>query len=139
MNVPKVSVFIALYYFLGCSSEPVDELVPKLSSIQEKILGPSCATAFCHSSTVHAGNLVLEAGESHAQMVGVFSENAAARSEGLKRVVPGDPDASFLFIKVQKVTNSNYGQTMPTQMPDGLPADQLAVIRAWIANGAKDD
>jgi len=53
------------------------------------------------------------------------------------RVVPGDPDASFVMTKVhaQDVICS-LGTRMPPPPADRLPACEIAAIAAWIAAGA---
>ncbi len=58
------------------------------------------------------------------------------RMTWMKRVVPGQPDDSFLLIKL--------GSADPpgARMPEGRPHLQqcdLDAIRAWITNGAMDD
>jgi len=54
---------------------------------------------------------------------------------GLKRVKPGAPDESLLYLKLD--INAPCGQQMP---PGGtLPKELQDEVRAWIANGAKDD
>ena len=53
-----------------------------------------------------------------------------------KLVVPGDPDASYLYEKLSKAA-PELGDQMPPGAP--LEADRLEQIRAWIAAGAKDD
>ncbi len=124
----------------GCSTPPEPAtLQPSLSSIQTFIFDSSCADSTCHSATAHAGNLVLEKGQSYAQLVDVFADNAAAKNAGLKRVLVGDPDSSFLLTKVNKIVDLNHGQVMPPSMPEGLAAAQLAAIRDWIVAGANDD
>jgi hypothetical protein len=49
--------------------------------------------------------------------------------------VAGDPDQSFLLIKLDPTLDARYGALMPLNS-DGLPADQVAAIRQWIADGA---
>jgi len=54
---------------------------------------------------------------------------------GLKRVVPGKPDESLLYLKLD--INAPCGQQMP---PGGTLTQELRdEVRDWIANGAKDD
>ena len=52
-------------------------------------------------------------------------------------VVPGDPQASYLY---QKLTNPHpcYGSQMPRTdlFPDPLPSCVIALIEGWIAEGA---
>lgn len=57
------------------------------------------------------------------------------------RVLPGDPDASFLYAKV--ASTHDCGDRMPNaafpfSFPP-LPPDEVETIRSWIAAGARDD
>jgi hypothetical protein len=105
-----------------------------LANIQTDIFSPTCADLFCHSATGQAGNLVLENGQSHDQLVGVQSFNVAARQGGLLRVKASDPDNSFLIIKLTGPTAAQ-GSLMPLGKP-ALTAAQVQLIRDWITQGA---
>ncbi len=66
------------------------------------------------------------------------------------RVVPGNPDASFLYKKLTNMQGPNGGSPMPkpggqVQLGDAgppmwmeLPADEIEMVRCWIASGAAD-
>lgn len=105
-----------------------------LASIQATIFTPICATPFCHGAAAQSGNLVLEAGMAHDQLVGVLPSNPAARAAGLLRVSPGSPDESFIVIKLQGPA-PDEGVQMPNGLPP-LPIEQIQLIRDWIAQGA---
>jgi hypothetical protein len=78
--------------------------------------------------------LVLERGQSYAALVNAPASNASAHQAGLLRVAPRDPEHSFLLIKL-----TAPGPGEGSQMPLGrtpLPADQIQLIRDWIAAGA---
>ena len=114
-------------------------------ALQSQVLTPTCATAGCHTTASHAGGLVLEAGASHAALIGVKPANSAARAEGLRQVVPGDPERSFLLHKVEMALEgahshgtANHGGPMPLT-GGALTSGQVAFIRAWIAAGAPRD
>ena len=82
----------------------------------------------------------------HANLVG-----AAAFRASLSRVVPGDPAASFLLIKLEYATpasclpdgascTSNCGQGMPIgDDPTPLTESQRSILRTWIRNGAPNN
>jgi hypothetical protein len=55
---------------------------------------------------------------------------------GAVRVVPGDPDGSYL---VQKLAAAEGIAGDPMPPPEGLDAERLALVRAWIAAGAAQD
>ena len=54
---------------------------------------------------------------------------------GLKRVVPGDPDKSLFYLKLD--INAPCGQQMP--IGGVLTPKTVTRIRDWIAMGAKND
>jgi len=125
---------------IGCGSREGSTapaaVEPTLISIQQQILTPGCALSSCHSSTSQRGGLVLEAGRSYRQLVGVLAENEAARAKGKLRVVPGHPEQSFLLDKL-----TGPGPDEGRLMPDGstgLAPAQLETIRLWIARGARE-
>ena len=112
-----------------------DGLSATLSSIQSNIFTPTCATAGCHSSGSVGGGLVLEAGSSFADLVGTDGQGVASSQQpAVKRVAPGDPDNSYLIMKLE----GTAGSRMPRgQAP--LTAEEIAVIRQWITEGARDN
>jgi hypothetical protein len=107
--------------------------------LQAKVLATTCATSGCHvagSAYAEQSGLVLEAPVAYANLVGVAPKNDAARADGLRRVAPGSPDSSFLFIKI---TDPGHEAAYGAQMPlgsDQLPAGTIEFIRQWIAAGA---
>lgn len=89
-----------------------------------------CMDAFCHGGGVVASRYDLRTYE------GVFGPGAEAESLGACNVVPGDPDASFLLEKLGP--SPRIGARMPNGRPP-LAADELDLLRAWIAEGAPLD
>ena len=100
-----------------------------LAEVSE-VFAVSCAFSGCHSGGDPAAGLSLE-GDFAARIVGVASEQ---RSD-LKLVDPGNPDKSYLLIKVRG-DDEIVSQRMPPGNP--LSAEQVEIIRAWIASGAKE-
>lgn len=116
------------------SPSPTATQAVTLADVQSQVFTPNCLTPFCHTASAQAGGLVLENGASHAALVNVPAVNFDAMNNGLVRVEPGEPAASFLYIKLT-------GPTLPqgSRMPMGQPplADNLiALVRAWIEQGA---
>lgn len=110
---------------------PDDPLEPVFSSIQSKVLTPTCATSSCHSGGNPAASLNLEAANSYTMLVGIMS----TQEPGLQRVEQGDPDSSYLIHKLTGTATT--GGSMP---PSGaLPSADIDVIRQWILAGALDD
>jgi hypothetical protein len=104
----------------------------RLATIQSSIFTPSCARSGCHSGSRPSAGLSLEAGKSHAQLVGV----ASTQNPGQTRVVAGDPTTSLLSLCLR----ARVGAV--GRMPDNgaaLSASQISTIDAWITAGAKND
>ena len=129
---------VALLALAGCagSGPPPADTTSSFDTIQQTIFGVHCLNSGCHNSTDRAGNLVLEAGLSHASLLDGATFNTVAAAAGLRRVDPGNPDLSFLIIKL-----NGPGPGEGTRMPQGLSALSAAdvdSIRAWILAGAPD-
>ena len=108
---------------------PPGALVPTLASIQDNVFTVTCAVSPCHTGAGAPFGLQLDPGFSAGNLINVPSP----RDASLIRVVPGDPDASFLIQKLQGT------QTLGNRMPDGGPYLTTAtvnVIRQWIQDGA---
>ena len=104
-------------------------------TIQTTIFNVRCLSAGCHNSTDRQGNLVLVADVSYANLVNVVPFNSAAQARGLLRVKPGDPDHSFLLIKLTGPPSSDEGSRMPLTPPFLSDAD-IMLVRDWILAGA---
>ena len=100
-----------------------------LAQVSE-VFAVSCTISGCHSGGDPAGDLSLE-GDFAGRLVGVDS----GQRPDLKLVDPGNPDKSYLLIKVRG-DDEMVSQRMPPGNP--LPAEQVEIIRAWIASGAKE-
>ena len=111
------------------------DIPAELISIQTEIFDRRCNMPACHSTKSHAGDLILEAGISHGQLVGVPATLAPTKV----RVVAGDPDASFLVDKVVPPVEPSEGMIMPWGAPQGLASHEVAALRGWIEQGAGPD
>ena len=100
-----------------------------LAEVSE-VFAVSCVTSGCHSGGDPAASLSLE-GDFAGRIVGVASEQRS----GFLLVDPGNPDESYLLLKVRG-DDEIISQRMPPDNP--LPAEQVEIIRAWIASGAKE-
>jgi mono/diheme cytochrome c family protein len=109
-----------------------------LAEIQESIFTPRCAIIGCHGGVVLSGDLSLEDGQSYGMLVDQVPANAAAADLGLRRVDPGNPDNSFLLVKVEGPDSPALGGRMPV-FPPNLTTRQIQLIRDWIAAGAPED
>ncbi len=105
------------------------QLTADFQSIQDNVFTPICTR--CHAGAAAPEGLQLDAAHSYALLVGVPS----AEVPGLERVRPGDPDHSYLILKLEGASG-----IVGAQMPFGgpyLPASTLEVIKSWIASGAQ--
>jgi len=103
--------------------------------IQERIFDArGCTTATCHGAFTTNG-LDLRPGSSHVSLVDVAATNASAAASGKKRVVPGDPAASFLSQKLRGQLGPDEGTAMPS-VGRVLNTTELDLIDAWITAGA---
>ena len=112
----------------GDSSPPAG-LQPTLDSIQDNIFTVTCAVSGCHGGPMAQQGLRLDPGFSAGNLINVHSP----QDSNLIRVVPGDPDASFI---IQKLDGT---QTVGERMPAGGPfltTAKINVIRQWIQDGA---
>jgi hypothetical protein len=120
----------------GGSAACVGDLpVVSFAADVQPIFTQSCAKTNCHKGTQPDAGLDLSAGKAYAEIVGV----ATAECSGDRtRVIPGDPDESYLFDKVLGVDLCNKSSQMPINSPK-LSEAKLAVLHAWICAGALDD
>ncbi len=112
---------------------PTEATVPTVSleQVQQQIFTPRCTTPFCHSGENPAAQLSLVAGNSFDALVGVVPTTAPAAQAGRLRVDPGNPDNSFVLIKVMGPPQGQ-GSRMPL-IGDPLTSEQIELLRAWIA------
>lgn len=102
----------------------------------------SCALAGCHSPPALQGGQDLTAGRSYSDLVGVRS----TQQPKLRRVVPGDPDMSYLVRKIEngpEITGTIMPQGCDSGTPLGgavcLSAGDMAAIRKWIEECAQNN
>jgi len=123
---------------LSTLAGPTPGLEPTFSSIQRDIFestdsaGRSACTN-CHTSTgrTPAGGINLIHDVAYDQLV-----NAPVRGRvGAIRVIPGDPDNSYLIQKLEGRADI-VGRRMPFNGPPFLTDGQILIIRRWIAIGA---
>lgn len=112
----------------------------RFTEIQANIFDVSCMSEGCHTLRDQAGGQILDAVASYDQLVGATPTQPNAVSRGFLRVKPGDPDNSFLLVKLTLPTAFDpvFSARMPQAMP-ALSAQQIEQIRAWILRGALRD
>ncbi len=121
----------------GC--DPQVLFTSTFDRIQTQIFNQSCALSSCHDSQTQKGDLLLEIGASHANLVNQDPANPAAFAFGWKRVVPNDPANSYIHHKLSgDLPTSAFGERMPFGRPK-LPGVLRDLIEVWIQNGAPDE
>lgn len=87
----------------------------------------------CHMPGAELGELALHPRGGHSNLVGVPSTQST-----LMRVEPGQPEASYLYLKLvgNHSEAGGYGERMPFgESP--LGDTELELIRRWIESGAE--
>ena len=132
--IAAASVFLG-----GCDEKlsdltgPTPNLQPTFSSIQSEIFSQRCIGCHTNVGRVPPMGLNLTEGNAYANLVGV----AARGKAGATRVVPGDPENSYIIHKLEGRAGIS-GVRMPfagTPLTDG----QILVIKRWIETGAAND
>ncbi len=128
--------------------------VPSANSFTKvyEVIGPNCANNFCHYDSVPTRYSALDMStrvRAFWSLVGQPSLGPACFQQGT-RVVPGDPDASILYLKVS-MTTPKCGSQMPADRAKlltlgsamfsgtALALDQQQLIRSWIEEGAQNN
>ncbi len=115
---------------IACGDEaPSEAGPPTLAVVENQVFSKSCAIGTsCHTTGIQAGALDLDS-PSFDKIVNVTSPTLPDR----KLVVPGDPDASYLFEKTAEAQPA-LGQPMPLgSFP--IEPERLQLLHDWIAAG----
>jgi hypothetical protein len=120
---------------------PTPNLEPTFSSIQREIFDTTdssgrLACTGCHTNVGRnpSGGLNLVSAVSYASLIRV----ASTAKPGAVRVIPGDPDNSYLVHKLEGRADI-VGVRMPRGNGPYLTDGQMLVIKRWIANGAPNN
>jgi hypothetical protein len=114
---------------IGSGNTPPEALTADFKSIQDNVFTPICV--HCHSGASAPQGLQLDEAHSYALLVGV----ASAEQPSLERVQAGDPNSSYLILKLEGAAG-----IVGAQMPFGgpyLPQSTINVIKQWISDGAQ--
>jgi hypothetical protein len=103
------------------------------------IVIPNCAIAGCHDAISKTHSQDLSSLEKIiSNWVNVTGYDHCTGLDTL-RVIPGDPDGSLVVMKIEGRAVCLQSNRMPLPPRDALTAEQIGVIRAWIAAGAPSD
>jgi Planctomycete cytochrome C len=144
----RLSVIIAMAALATACDEnlrdiagPTPDLEPTFSSIQSDIFSAPDSTGRAACTSCHnaqnarfAANLNLADDTAYVQLVNARSSNKA----GAVRVIPGDPDNSYLIQKIEG-TPGIVGERMPRTNGPFLTPGQILIIRTWIRQGAQNN
>jgi hypothetical protein len=141
-----LAVFVACLTLSACDEKlsdltgPTPNLQPTFASINEQIFQASdssgrSACVGCHQPGGTAGGVLnLRPEVAYNNLV-----NQASRLKaGAIRVIPGDPENSYLIHKLEG-RSGIFGLRMPQNGPPFLTEGQILVIRTWIRNGANNN
>jgi hypothetical protein len=91
--------------------------------------------AVCHLTGDEAFGMALHPGAAYKSLVNVPSAESP-----LLRVKPGKPDESYLVHKLEGTQSAVGGKGLQMPIDSGpLSRQEIEMIRAWIAAGARDD
>jgi len=110
------------------SSSSSGAVTADFQSIQDNVFTPICSK--CHIGASAPEGLQLDAAHSYNLLVGVPS----VEQGNLLRVLPGDPDDSYMVRKIEGLAGIDGGQMPLGETP--LPQATITAIRQWITNGA---
>jgi hypothetical protein len=123
---------------LSTLAGPTPDLQPTFASVQSQIFETTdvagrTACIVCHTNVGHApsGGLNLAHDGAYDQIVNV----ASREKPGAIRIIPGDPDNSYLVQKLEGLAGI-VGRRMPFSGPPYLTDGQILILRRWIATGA---
>ncbi len=135
-------------------SKPVDESTPlpvESGFFHEKVRpifeNPANKCSGCHSASGPEAAMSLGGHISSRDIVANLVNKQAVDGGQYKRIVPGQPDQSWLYLKITGATSSctpsSTGLCVTGVMPpasDGtltVSAEDAAIVRQWIMDGAQ--
>jgi hypothetical protein len=123
----------------GGPSPPTDSYPDTPLGRVAAIVIPNCAMAGCHDAVSKTHNMDLSTPE---KIVSAWvNQTGFDHCTGLDtpRVIPGDAAGSLVIMKIEGIAVCLQSNRMPLPPRDALSAEQIDVIRSWIAAGAPSD
>ena len=129
----------------GRDSQPGDATAdnpggPKLLERVTAVVAPNCAVSGCHDAITKEHGMDLSTAESI--YTGWVNQKGLdhCKSMALTRVVPGNPNGSYVMTKITATTKAcDLWDPMPPPPKQPLTMEQIDTIRSWIAAGARRD
>ena len=103
---------------------------PSFSKDVQPIFNKGCVD--CHGVKKAKAKLDLSEGAALKNLVNVPSEQVP----GTLRVKPGDPEESYLWLKLDHRAKEGAGMPKGLFGASKLPQEELDLVRAWIEGGA---
>jgi hypothetical protein len=110
------------------------------------VVARSCGVADCHDAVTKEHGMDLSTGE------GIYEawlgQNGTGRkglnhcsNTAISRVVPGNPEASYVMMKITATLEcqNDLSRPMPPPPLPALPPEEIDAIRTWILRGATKD
>jgi hypothetical protein len=133
MRATATAAVTLLSFLAGCGT-PVPEVAteePVYYSVHlEPLVIAHCLS--CHEQEEAKGKLVLDPGLGYDRLVGPQS----IQDPEMALVEPGDPERSYLWLKLQHVTEKGKGMPRTIAGSKKLRESELELYRRWIEGGA---
>jgi hypothetical protein len=121
------------------TTEVVDPNIASYLNMQTHIFKHSCNSSGCHNTAAATNvqhGLVLEGADVYERLINITPKNTDAKLAGLKLLMPGNSDSSFLYAKCNYNNSSfKFGNPMPLGS-NALSANEIEFIKQWINAGA---
>ncbi len=108
-----------------------EESGPSYAADVEPVVLEKCAG--CHTVEKPKNPLALDKGTGYGHLV----ERPSKLEPDKVLVVPGDPDASYLWQKLMHTTKEGKGMPRTMFGAKKLPEEELELFRRWIETGAR--
>ena len=122
-----------LVFAMACGTQvpevPIEESVSYSMHLEPLIIA-HCLS--CHESEEAKAKLVLDPGLGYERLVGPRSIQVPE----MALVAPGDPGSSYLWLKLQHVTEEGKGMPRTPTGSKRLRESELELYRRWIEGGA---
>ena len=123
-----------LVFAMACGTQvpevPIEESVSYSMHLEPLIIA-HCLS--CHESEEAKAKLVLDPGLGYERLVGPRSIQVPE----MALVAPGDPERSYLWLKLQHVAEEGKGMPRTPTGSKKLRESELELYRRWIEGGAK--
>lgn len=129
----KIITALATVLVVGCGTPipqvPESEKVSYSAHLEPLVIAHCLG---CHEAEDPKAKLVLESGTGYGQLVG----RSSVQQPEMVLVDPGDPEASYLWLKLQHTAAEGKGMPRTPTGSKKLRPAELELYRRWIRDGA---